>query len=310
MEKRSKALPLTITLGSILLVICLFLAILWNFILIYNYSKLKHGETINYSGYLQWIIFATGCFFLLTIIAGVVLFIVFLAKQIILNQMQKNFIDNVTHELKTPLTSIKLHIETLKKHDLPKEKKDNFLDIMLNDVERLDILLNHVLESAKLEHFHHYDIKEIELEKIINSSIEIVSNRYSLKRENFETMLENIIIKSDPSALQLVFINILDNAVKYSGDNIKIIIETFMTPDGKTDILIKDNGAGIPGTEINKIFRRFYRIPDENTRKRKGSGLGLYIVKETIRNLKGQIYVTSDGINKGTTFKITLPGNK
>jgi two-component system phosphate regulon sensor histidine kinase PhoR len=311
-SSKSKALPLTITLGSILLFFCLVLTILWNFALIYNLSQLKQyaGPIKEYSGYFQWIILGIGCFFFVVIIVGVILFIVFLAREIMLNQLQKNFIDSVTHELKTPLTSIKLYIETLKKHDLAKEKKDDFLNIMLKDVERLDTLVDHILESAKLEHKRPYHLKEIELEPLLKYCSEIISNRYSLEKENITLKTEKMIIKTDPTALQLVLINLLDNAVKYSDKNIKIIIEAYTNPSGKIDINIKDFGEGIPKLEISKIFSRFYRISNEITGNKKGSGLGLFIVKETINNLKGKIEVSSEGKNKGTTFKITLPGIK
>ncbi len=313
MKSKSRALPLTITLGSILLFFCLVLAILWNFVLIYNYSQLKEyaGPIKEYSGYFQWVMLAVGGFFFLLVITGVTLFVVFLARQIMLNQLQKNFIDNMTHELKTPLTSIKLYIETLKRHDLPKEKKDSFLDIMLKDVERLDTLVNHVLESAKLEHYSkNLQTKEINLEQIVNYCVEIIINRYSLSNDNFEINLNDIMIKTDPTALQLVLLNLIDNAVKYSNENIKVIIEAKNNPSGKIDISIKDFGQGIPGPEISKIFRRFYRMSNDIAGNKKGTGLGLFIVNETIRNLKGKIEVISEGKNKGTDFKITLPKDR
>lgn len=250
---------------------------------------------------------AVGGFFFLVVITGVTLFMVFLARQIMLNQLQKNFIDSMTHELKTPLTSIKLYIETLKKHDLPKEKKDSFLDIMLKDVERLDILVNHVLESAKLEHSgRNFEVREVNFNTLINYCTDIVLNRYNLSRENFEIKNVDFNLKTDPTALQLVLINLLDNAVKYSNDNIKVIIEGQTNIPGKVEIRIKDFGPGIPANEIKKIFRRFYRISESSSIK-KGTGLGLYIVKETIKNLKGKIEAVSEGKNMGTEFKVTLP---
>jgi two-component system phosphate regulon sensor histidine kinase PhoR len=313
LSNKSKAIPLTITLGSILLFFCLVLTILWNFVLIYNYSQLKQyaGPIREYSGYFQWIMLAIGCFFFVVIIVGVILFIVYLTRQIMLNQLQKNFIDSVTHELKTPLTSIKLYIETLKKHDLSREKKEDFLNIMLKDVERLDTLVDHILESAKLDHLaRSYQVKEIKMEPLLNYCSEIITNRYNLEQGDITLKTDdNMVITSDPTALQLVLINLLDNSVKYSNDNIKIIIEAYTNIAGKVDIVIKDFGEGIPKPEINKIFSRFYRISNEITGNKKGSGLGLFIVKETINNLKGKIEVSSEGKNKGTTFKITLPGN-
>lgn len=306
---KSKAIPLTITLGSLLLFFCLVLTILWNFILIYNYSQIKElSGTIKEQSYFQWIILGVGSFFFVVVITGVILFMVFLARQIMLNQMQTNFIDSVTHELKTPLTSIKLYIETLKKHDLPKDKKDSFLDIMLKDVERLNTLVDHVLEASRIEHLSkQYDFKKVELESIIKESSEIIINRYSLSEQNIELDLKPISINSDPTALQLVFINLLDNAVKYSDKDIKILVSVSKNINGKIDIIIRDFGIGINKNELNKIFKRFYRAKDSFTELRKGNGLGLFIVHEIINKLKGEINVKSEGLNKGTEFKISLP---
>lgn len=309
---KSKALPLTITLGSLLLFFCLLLTILWNFILIYNYSQIKElsGPIKEYSGYFQWVILGIGSFFFVVVIIGVALFMTFLIKQIMLNQLQTNFIDSVTHELKTPLTSIKLYIETLKKHDLPKDKKDSFLNIMLKDVERLNTLVDHVLEASKLEHLNkNYEYQKIDLAEVIEYCKEIVINRYNLNSENIVFNPSPYFIGSDPTALQLVFVNLLDNAVKYSGENIKVFVTISKTTKGKVDIIIKDSGIGINKTELKKVFKRFYRIKDESTEQMKGSGLGLFIVKEVVSKLNGEIEVQSTGTNQGTEFKITLPDN-
>ena len=309
---KSKALPLTITLGSLLLFFCLLLTILWNFILIYNYSQIKElsGPIKEYSGYFQWVILGIGSFFFVVVIIGVALFMTFLIKQIMLNQLQTNFIDSVTHELKTPLTSIKLYIETLKKHDLPKDKKDSFLNIMLKDVERLNTLVDHVLEASKLEHLNkNYEYQKIDLAEVIEYCKEIVINRYNLNSENIVFNPSPYFIGSNPTALQLVFVNLLDNAVKYSGENIKVFVTISKTTKGKVDIIIKDSGIGINKTELKKVFKRFYRIKDESTEQMKGSGLGLFIVKEVVSKLNGEIAVQSTGTNQGTEFKITLPDN-
>ncbi|MFN8576684.1 MAG: HAMP domain-containing sensor histidine kinase [Candidatus Sericytochromatia bacterium] len=306
---KSKAIPLTIILGSLLLFFCLVLTILWNFILIYNYSQIKElSGTIKEQSYFQLVILGIGSFFFVVVITGVILFMVFLARQIMLNQMQTNFIDSVTHELKTPLTSIKLYIETLKKHDLPKDKKDSFLDIMLKDVDRLNTLVDHVLEASRIEHLSkHYDFKEVNLESIIKESSEIIVNRYNLSEENIEFNLEPISINSDTTALQLVFINLLDNAVKYSDKDIKILVSVSKNINGKIDIIIKDYGVGINKNELKKIFKRFYRVQDSFTNLKKGNGLGLFIVQEIVNKLKGEIKVKSEGLNKGTEFKISFP---
>lgn len=313
MKNKSKALPLTITLGSILLVFCLLLTILWNFVLIYNFSKIEElsGPIKDYSGYFQWIILFIGSFFFIVIIVGVTLFMIFLARQIVQNQLQKNFIDSVTHELKTPLTSLKLYIETLKKHELSKDKKDFFLNTMLKDVDRLDNLVNHVLEAAKLENIHkNYKFKELDLQSLISGCAESIISRYNISQDAISLNVEPLMIKSDPVALQLIIMNLLDNAVKYSNENIKVIVAANTSKDQKVDITIQDFGEGIPKSELKNIFRRFYRTAEHLSGNKKGSGLGLFIVNETIKNIKGKIEVYSEGKGKGTLFRISLPSDK
>lgn len=303
-----RAVPLTITLGSILLFFCLVLTILWNFILIYNYSQLKEfaGPIKEYSGYFQWVILGIGSFFFVVVITGVLLFMIFLARQLMLNQLQSSFIDSVTHELKTPLTSIKLYIETLKKHDLPKDKKDSFLEIMLKDVERLNTLVDHVLEASKLEHLNKsYEYKEINLENIIKYCSEIIINRYNLPERMITIKSIPTFIKSDPAALELAFINLIDNAVKYSEGNIQVFIEIVQN-NSNVEVIIKDSGVGISKSEIKKIFKRFYRIKDESNERVKGSGLGLFIVKQILDRLKAKIEVISEGKDMGTEFIVTF----
>ncbi|MEK7432817.1 MAG: HAMP domain-containing sensor histidine kinase [Cyanobacteriota bacterium] len=300
-----KALPLTITLGSVLIVFCIILTILWNYILIRNYSSIKQFD--NSDGSFQLIMLILGSFFFVVIITGVVLFIVFLARQIILNQLQNNFIDSVTHELKTPLTSIKLYIETMKKYDITKEKKDIFLNNMLKDVERLDILVNHVLDATKIENISKdYNLKEISLNEVIDEVVEIISRRHNLVKENFSFDLKIDKIISDKTALELVIMNLIDNSVKYSNSDLHIEIKSYLQ-NNKIFISIKDSGVGIGKNEIKKIFNRFYRIPSKITQDKKGTGLGLFIVKENVKNLKGNIEVHSEGLNKGTLFNIILP---
>lgn len=245
-----KALPLTITLGSVLIVFCIILTILWNYILIKNYSTIKQFD--NSDGSFQLIMLILGSFFFVVIITGVVLFIVFLARQIILNQLQNNFIDSVTHELKTPLTSIKLYIETMKKYDVSKEKKDVFLNNMLKDVERLDILVNHVLDATKIENISKdYNLKEISLNEVIDEAVEIISRRHNLVKENFSFDLKIDKIISDKTALELVIMNLIDNSVKYSNSDLHIEIKSYLQ-NNKIFISIKDSGVGIGKNEIKK----------------------------------------------------------
>lgn len=278
--------------------------------LVYNYSQLRRyaGPIVDNTAFFQWIILGVGSFLFVLIIIGIILFIIFMARQIMLNQLQKNFIDSVTHELKTPLTSLQLYIQTLKRHDLPREKKDTFLDIMLEDVERLDTLVNHVLEAAKLENTkRHYQFNEVELLPLLEKCADIVCRRYNLAAEAISIRIPATRIQSDANALQLVFLNLLDNAVKYSHEQVHVVVAATIHQTGRIQVSIQDSGSGIPPSEIKKIFRRFYRSADESSKNQKGSGLGLFIVKETLKHLRGSVEVNSDGSRQGACFTVTLP---
>lgn len=267
------------------------------------------GPLKDYSGYFQWIILGIGCFLFVVVITGVTLFMIFLAKQIMLNQMQKNFIDSMTHELKTPLTSLKLYTETLKKHELSREKSISFFEIMLKDIERLDLLVNQVLDASRLELNSKKSINYslIDLSQLIKNCCDLIIRKYSLEEYNIYC---NCAIKSsvysDSEALKLLVTNLIDNAVKYSNDIVNVVVDADLV-NGFIEITVKDSGIGISKKEIKKIFRRFYRIYDDSTKGIKGNGLGLFIVKQTVDNLNGKIEVFSEGKNKGTTFKVLIP---
>jgi signal transduction histidine kinase len=310
-HKKNRALPLTITLGSLLLFFCLALTTLWNIVLVYNYFQLDRlkqyaGPAVQVKVWNQWIILGIGSFLFVVIIVGITLFIIFMARQIIVNQLQKNFIDSVTHELKTPLTSLRLYIETLQRHDLPKDKQAQFFDTMLKDVEHLDILLNHVLEAAKAEYSGaQQPLTLTDLDPIVQDAMAVVLRRYQLAPETMVYHPTGLTVLSDPPALKLVLINLLDNAVKYSADPPQITLQAEVLPTGALQLQVCDQGYGIAPAELNKIFNRFYR--SALTGSQKGNGLGLFIVRETVRRLRGKVSAASAGKDQGSCFSLVLP---
>jgi two-component system, OmpR family, phosphate regulon sensor histidine kinase PhoR len=307
MKNRSKALPLTITLGSILLVFCLALTTLWNIVLIYNTLQLKayagpHLKTI----WSQWVILGVGSLLFVIIITGIILFIVFMSRQIILNQLQKNFIDSVTHELKTPLTSLRLYVETLQRHKVDAEKQAWLLDTMLKDIEHLDLLVSHVLEAVRIEYRRDPErLVEVDLWVLLQECGETLTRRYALPAETIQIIGEQVPLRSDPVGLRLVFMNLIDNAIKYSPENPQVEIQIGRENGSFLTVAVRDQGLGIPEPELKKIFRRFYRVSGNESTK--GSGLGLFIVYETLRQLKGKIQVLSEGRLQGSTFVVSLP---
>ena len=303
--KRNRALPLTITLGSVLVVLALVLTTLWNIVMIYNTLRLR--PVIGPAIWQQWLILGVGSFLFVVIIVGITLFIIFMSRQILLNQTQKNFIDNMTHELRTPITSLKLYVETLQRHQLEGERREQFLGTMLQDVEYLDLLVGHVLEAAKAEYRPQRQKISIAIDALVNESIELVMRRYQLDSACFDFEPTGVIFPSDHHALRLILVNLLDNAVKYSPapPRISIRIQQIISAKGEhLELRVCDQGHGLLPSESKRIFRRFYR--GNQTDQAKGSGLGLFIVKETVRQLKGQISVSSAGRDQGSCFTVVL----
>jgi signal transduction histidine kinase len=221
------------------------------------------------------------------------------------NKQQNNFMLSITHELKTPLASVKLYIETLLKRDLDKEQSKLILRNSLSELVRLKDLVNNILMAAQLEDskFHMYST-EVNLSEIASESFEkFVTPRSVQDRFNLEVEPE-IYIEGDPIGLETVIINLLSNAYKYGGSTGFVTMKVFTTGE-RVHIIIADEGQGISEQDKKNLFKRFYRSGDEQTRKSKGTGLGLFIVKNLLNLMKGEISVR-DNHPKGTIFEITF----
>ncbi|MEP7037337.1 MAG: HAMP domain-containing sensor histidine kinase [Acidobacteriota bacterium] len=251
-----------------------------------------------------------GIIFFALIITGLVLNTTFLLREIRRNEQQDAFLNAVTHELKTPIASIRLYLETLKSREVSEEKRREFYDIMISDSNRLLNTVEQVLQAGRTrESKLLLNISEINLEKLLKESIEIIRSRYNLNETAIELAeVENSIkVLGDAAELQTVFTNLIDNAVKYSKDNIKVSIQIKNWNEKNAEIRIKDSGVGLAPKELKRIFKRFYRVPNVSTQKAKGTGLGLYIVRTLIKKHKGKIWVESKGEEKGSIFIVQIP---
>lgn len=253
-----------------------------------------------------------GIIFFALIITGLVLNMIFLIREIRRNEQQDAFLNAVTHELKTPIASIKLYLETLKTRNVAEEKRSEFYDVMLADSNRLLTTVEQVLQASRTkERKRLLNISEIELGKLLKECIAIIKSRYNLNDEiKLIEPAKMIMVSGDNAELQTVLTNLLDNAVKYSKDEVKILIKLTEFNKKYTEILIKDSGVGIAPAELKRVFKRFYRVPNASTQKAKGTGLGLYIARSIIKKHGGKIFVESKGEDKGTTFIIRLPKTK
>jgi len=251
-----------------------------------------------------------GIIFFALIITGLVLNTIFLVREIRRNEQHDAFLNAVTHELKTPIASIRLYLETLQTREVSEAKRREFYDVMLADSNRLLKTVEQVLQaSSTRERSRLLNITEIELSRLLRSCIEIIRTRYNLDENAiaFTNPTDEIKISGDTAELQSVFTNLLDNAVKYSGEEIKVLVRLKTGAGKKAEIHIKDNGIGIAPKELKYIFRRFYRVPNLPAQKAKGTGLGLYIVHSIVKKHGGKIFARSNGEGKGSNFIVQLP---
>lgn len=250
-----------------------------------------------------------GIIFFAIIITGLILNTIFIVREIRRNEQHDAFINAVTHELKTPIASLRLYLETLKTRELEEEKKREFYDLMLGDTDRLLAMVEQVLYAGRSkDKSRKINISKVRLNQLLQDSAKIIRSRYNLD----ETALAlpkngDVRVRGDQLELQVAFTNLLDNAVKYSKDKIHVEIEIENFDEKRVEIKVKDEGIGIAPGEIKNIFRRFYRPTNRSTRRVKGTGLGLSIVQGIIKKHGGKIFAVSAGEGKGSTFVIRLP---
>jgi len=251
-----------------------------------------------------------GIVFFALIITGLTLNTIFLVREIRRNEQHDAFLNAVTHELKTPIASIKLYLETLKTRDVSEAKRREFYDVMIDDSNRLLNTVEQVLQASRTrEKNRQLNTSQIELGKLLGECIKIVKTRYKLSDAviKFTEPAEPLIISGDAAELQIAFTNLLDNAIKYSADEPKITVKIRNTNEKHIEIFFKDNGIGLEQNEVKRIFKRFYRVPGLSTQEKKGTGLGLPIVKSIIKKHKGRIRAESKGEGKGSVFIVQLP---
>ncbi len=251
-----------------------------------------------------------GIIFFALIITGLILNTIFLLREIRRNEQHDAFLNAVTHELKTPIASIKLYLETLKSRDLDKKKRDEFYDIMLSDNARLLGTVEQVLQaSSTREKQRQLNLSEIDLGELVSDTVATVRGRNRLDDDviRFHGPAEPVKVLGDRVELQTVFANLLDNAIKYSGAEPKITIRMKTSDSDKVDVYVRDNGIGIPRADLKRIFKRFYRVPNAAADAAKGTGLGLAIVQSIVERHGGRVRAQSPGTGKGATFLVRLP---
>jgi two-component system sensor histidine kinase SenX3 len=250
-----------------------------------------------------------GSLLFLLLIAGLVLIVILLLREVRLNERQSNFVSAVTHELKTPVSSLKLYLDTLEYRDVSPDRRAEFYRTMRQDIERLNGTINSVLSAAMYTDRPVADPRPLDLARLARRAVELTLNRHQLPKDAIRYVgASNLRVAGDAQALETAVLNMLDNAVKYSKDKVDVEIEVWGDADGQAHVRVRDHGIGMSRTHLPFIFTRFYRIGAEVRRSRTGTGLGLFIVRAIVKGHRGTITADSPGPDRGSTFTISLPG--
>lgn len=294
------------------------------FFLIVGVASIIAAVVLNISWiFRNWrdaVLLFSGVIFFLLVIAGLVLNTTFLVREIRRNEQHDSFINAVTHELKTPIASIKLYLETLRRRELEPAQRQQFYGLMLEDTDRLLTTVEQVLKAGevRMARAKHHPV-EFDFRQMVSDCMDLARTRHHLPlsalywRENSNGASNGanqspVTIHGDPEDLRTAVANILDNAIKYSGGNVDVAVQLEAVPyEDRVALRVSDRGIGIPAHELKRIFKRFYRVRGRALASAKGTGLGLFIVKSIARAHGGRVFAESGGSVPGTTVTFELP---
>ena len=249
---------------------------------------------------------------LVVLVGGLALNTAFLIREIRRSEQHDAFIHAVTHELKTPLASIKLYLQTLQQRELSVEKQHEVINTMLDDSERLQQTIDQILLAGKTGDARRVDNPtDVDVSEIVDECVALVGKRHHLVDGEVQFVDrasdEVFVVKGDPEELAAAVTNLVDNAIKYSGDLVKVAVAVARTGGRRVIVSVRDQGIGITSHELKRVFRRFNRLPSALRSRVRGTGLGLSIVQAVARRHGGRAYAESRGSDRGSTFTLELP---
>lgn len=292
-----------VTIGVTLLLVAVLLTVGW---------QLIGGEQapLQTSPTARYLVYFFGLLLFLLLISGLGLMFTLLLREVRLNERQSNFVSAVTHELKTPVSSLRLYLDTLmlRADTLSIDQRDEFYKTMRADLDRLNGTINNVLNAGMYADRAVVNPPTIDLAKLVQHSCALTRTRNQLA----ETAVvysgpQSLFLKGDSTALETAVLNVLDNAVKYSAEQVLVKVSLREEANGFARLAVQDRGVGMSGAHIRFVFNRFYRIGSEVRRSRTGTGLGLFIVKSVVKAHGGTVRAESEGEGQGSTFVIHLP---
>jgi signal transduction histidine kinase len=244
------------------------------------------------------------------IIAGLIIYTVFLVMEIKRNEEHDSFINAVTHELKTPIASIRLYLQTLQSREVSEDKRREFYGIMLADATRLHDTVDQVLKAGAARERSRTARAIVDVAALARECVDLATVRHHLQPGTIELQshdVHGLNVRGDAEQLRTVLANLLDNAVKYSGQSVRVTVAVASPAPHTVWVRVQDRGIGIPKRQLKRIFNRFYRVPSLRLKSVKGTGLGLYIVRSIARAHGGRVFAHSEGEGRGATFTLELP---
>jgi signal transduction histidine kinase len=299
-----RSLRLPIVLAIVMIVLLAALTVGW--VLLAVFGALAKPQ---FAG-LNWTLFSVGTVFIVFLLVGVVMYLGLSVKSINFTRRQSNFIDSVTHEFKSPIASMKLYLQTLEHRQVSLDEQAGFYRCMLEDLDRLDHLVNQVLEAGRLDTVRtDGEVENVPMADLLRESADALRIRYRVPADAVQLDLEPCSLRARRIDLELIFRNLIDNAIKYAGAEPRVEVVLRLQATGRTLVRISDNGMGVPHRLRRKIFGRFVRLGLELERKQPGTGLGLHIVRTLVRRLGGRVRVRDGAAGSGAVFEVELPAS-
>lgn len=275
--------------------------------------------TLNIALMVGWILFAAefqewgglaiGTITFAVILIGLTFYMVLTIKEVRVSWQQANFVDSVTHELKTPIASLRLYLETLQLRELEDARRADFYRTMEHELVRLDTLISQLLEVGRLDALgDREEFEELELDQLLRKCGQTACAHHKCDDTVVKFDVAAAIIHGKRLLLDMIFTNLIDNAIKYGGVPPEVIVHGEVRSRNRVLVRITDNGQGVPSKMRKKIFRIFFRVGSELERRGTGTGLGLYIVRTLVKIMKGTINVRDREDGPGTVFEVELPG--
>ena len=302
-RRRLKSISVPITLGAITVPLSAALLVGWSVLL---GQKIASSEDIAGD---VWLL-VLGAISFVVIIVVLVLFSFAVARGILEVRKQDSFIDSVTHELKSPLASLQLCLETLGRQEIAQDQREKLREMMLGDVDRLRSFIDDVLSANRLSYTRDglLNLNDVNLFELVTGAVQAARSRHGLDQTAISIDIDSdFSLTTDRSALEIIVRNLIDNAIKYSEGEPAVHLRAVV--EDKKDLLleVKDQGIGIPPKDLKRVFHRFYRVGSDAVRERKGTGLGLFVVSALVRRLGGKVEALSDGLGQGATLRVVLP---